>query len=70
MSLSIRQWLAEYNIQLTQLKTPGAQTAGIAFRLVQDMQVKSLTTFDICPFAEVLELPWSLAWQQMQPAWL
>lgn len=68
MSLSIRQWLAEYNIQLTQLKTPGAQTAGIAFRLVQDMQVKSLTTFDICPFAEILELPSSLAWQEMQPA--
>ena len=68
MSLSIRQWLAEYNIQLTQLKTPGTQTAGIAFRLVQDMHVKSLTTFDICPFAEILELPWSLAWQEMQPA--
>ena len=67
MSLSIRQWLAEYNIQLHQLKTPGAQTAGIAFRLVQDMQVKSLTTFDICPFAEMLELPWGVVQQEMQP---
>ncbi|HAX79832.1 MAG TPA: hypothetical protein DCY88_29355 [Cyanobacteria bacterium UBA11372] len=67
MSLSIRQWLAEYNIQLHQLKTPGAQTAGIAFRLVQDMQVKSLTTFDICPFAEMLELPWGVVRQEMQP---
>lgn len=67
MSLSIRQWLAEYNIKLNQLKTPGAQTVGIAFRLVQDMQVKSLTTFDICPFAEILELPWGVVWQEMQP---
>ena len=67
MSLSIRQWLAEHNIQLAQRKIPAAEVAGIAFRLVQDMQVKSLTTFDLSPFAETLELPWGTAWPQMQP---
>jgi arsenate reductase-like glutaredoxin family protein len=67
MSLSIRQWLAEHNIQFDQLTTAGAKTTGVAFRLIQDMQVKSLTTFDICPFAEILELPWGVAWPQMQP---
>lgn len=67
MSLSIRQWLAEHNIEIALLKTPGAQTAGVAFRILQDMEVKSLTPFDICPFAELLELPLGILWQYIDP---
>lgn len=67
MSLSIRQWLAEHNIAITQLQTPGAQTAGVAFRIVQDMEVKSLAPFDISPFAELLELPLTILWQDIDP---
>lgn len=65
MSLSIRQWLAEHNIEISQLQTPGAQTAGVAFRIFQDMEVKSLTPFDISPFAELLELPLGILWENI-----
>lgn len=65
MSFSIRYWLAEHDIELSHLQTPGAQTAGVAFRMVQDMEVKSLMPFDICPLAELLEQPLSIVWQQM-----
>jgi uncharacterized protein YjbI with pentapeptide repeats len=65
MSLSIRQWLVEHNIPLAGSPFPAAQMAGVAFRLVQEMQVKSLSAFDICPLAEILELPWPIARQGM-----
>ncbi|HEY9297715.1 MAG TPA: NACHT domain-containing protein, partial [Phormidium sp.] len=67
MSFSIRYWLTEHNIELSQLQTPEAQTAGIAFRMVQDMEVKSLTPFDISPLAELLEQPLTIVWQQIEP---
>jgi len=57
MSLSIRQWLADRQIQLNALLTPGAEVSGVAFRIIQDMEVKSLTPFDICSVVDVLELP-------------
>ncbi len=41
----------------TQLGYPNGQIAGIAFRIAQDMEVKSLTPFDISSITEVLELP-------------
>lgn len=41
----------------TQLGYPNGQIAGIAFRIAQEMEVKSLTPFDISSIAEVLELP-------------
>ena len=117
MSLSIRHWLAERNIELSQLvdalpfsgrppsynpseeqggatayttshapdglggaKTskplqggeggasssmghPSAQIAGIAFRIAQDMEVKSLNAFAISVLTDVLELPLKAAWQ-------
>ncbi|MCL1467574.1 NACHT domain-containing protein [Argonema galeatum] len=67
MSLSIRQWLIDRNITITQLQALGAQTAGVAFRIGQDMEVKSLTPFDISPFAELLELPLDVFWQYVEP---
>ncbi|MFB2972087.1 NACHT domain-containing NTPase [Aerosakkonema sp. BLCC-F183] len=67
MSLSIRQWLTEHNIIIAQLQIAGAQTAGVAFRIVRDMEVKSLTPFDISPLAELLELPLDVLWQYIQP---
>lgn len=60
MSLSIRHWLAERNIKLAQLGS-SAQVAGIAFRLAQDMEVKSLNAFAISALTDVLELPLSAA---------
>ncbi|MBE9229359.1 pentapeptide repeat-containing protein [Phormidium sp. LEGE 05292] len=67
MSFSIRYWLTEHNIELSQLQTPEAQNAGIAFRMVQDMEVKSLTPFDISPLTELLEQPLTIMWQQIEP---
>lgn len=56
MSLSIRHWLAERNIKLALLGS-SAQIAGVAFRLAQDMEVKSLNAFAISALTDVLELP-------------
>ncbi|MCA1994440.1 MAG: NACHT domain-containing protein, partial [Coleofasciculus sp. S288] len=63
MSLSIRHWLAERHIDLSQLGHPNAQIAGIAFRLAQDMEVKSLNVFAVSALTDVLELPFKAAWQ-------
>ncbi|AUB42837.1 putative protein YjbI, containings pentapeptide repeats [Nostoc flagelliforme CCNUN1] len=41
MNLSIRHWLAERYIAINQIKGFSAgQLAGIAYRIVQDMEVK------------------------------
>ena len=58
MTLSIRHTLAEHYIEIAQIRefSPG-EIAGLAFRIVQDMEVKSLMPFDICTLAEILELP-------------
>ena len=61
MSLSIRHWLAERHIELALLAHSRSQIAGIAFRLAQDMEVKSLTPFSISTLTDVLELPLSAA---------
>ncbi|HEY9615032.1 pentapeptide repeat-containing protein [Allocoleopsis sp.] len=63
MSLSIRHWLAERHIERRQLGHDSAQIAGIAFRLAQDMEVKSLNPFAISPLTDVLELPLTAAWE-------
>ncbi|MFP4123963.1 pentapeptide repeat-containing protein [Coleofasciculus sp.] len=63
MRLSIRHWLAERHIELAQLGQDNAQLAGIAFRIAQDMEVKSLNPFAISVLTEVLELPLTVAWQ-------
>ncbi len=67
MSLKIKQWLAERHIKLAQLGHPGAEVSSIAFRMVQDMSVKSLTPFDLCSLTDVLELPLISAWQIAKP---
>ncbi|MDJ0736473.1 MAG: pentapeptide repeat-containing protein [Nostocaceae cyanobacterium] len=66
MNFSIRHWLAEYYIEIPQIRGlfPG-QLAGLAFRIVMDMEVKSLTPFDICSLAEVLQLPLSAVWLEI-----
>lgn len=63
MSLSIRHWLAERHIERRQLGHDSAQIAGIAFRLAQDMEVKSLNPFAISALTDVLELPLKAAWE-------
>ncbi|MDZ8052067.1 MAG: pentapeptide repeat-containing protein [Aulosira sp. ZfuVER01] len=58
MNLHIRQWLAENSIEIHSLNELSVgQMAGVAYRIVQDMEVKSLMPFDICTLTEVLELP-------------
>ncbi|WP_017652678.1 pentapeptide repeat-containing protein [Fortiea contorta] len=66
MNLSIRHWLAERHVKILSLKelSPG-QMAGVAFRIIQDMEVKSLIPFDICTLTEVLELPLSTVWSEI-----
>ncbi|MEH2436178.1 MAG: pentapeptide repeat-containing protein [Nostoc sp.] len=66
MNLSIRHWLAERYIAINQIKVFSAgQLAGIAYRIVQDMEVKSLMPFDICTLVEVLELPLAIVWEEI-----
>lgn len=66
MSLSIRHWLVENYIEISDISglSPG-QMVSIAFRIVQDMEVKSLIPLDICSLAEVLELPLATVWQEI-----
>ncbi|MHC5596827.1 MAG: pentapeptide repeat-containing protein [Nostoc sp.] len=66
MNLSIRHWLAERQIAINQIRGFSAgQLAGITYRIVQDMEVKSLMPFDICTLVEVLELPLGIVWQEI-----
>ncbi|MDB9315230.1 pentapeptide repeat-containing protein [Spirulina sp. CS-785/01] len=67
MSLSLRQWLADRQIALERLLDPSANVAGVAFRIVQDMEVKSLTPFDISPVVDILELPLAESWRLLTP---
>jgi hypothetical protein len=58
MSLSLRHWLAEHELNVPRVgEFSSGQIAGLAFRIVQDMELKSLSIFDICPLVEVLEMP-------------
>ncbi|MDZ8027838.1 MAG: pentapeptide repeat-containing protein [Nostoc sp. DedQUE11] len=67
MNLSIRHWLAEHNIAINGISGFSAgQLAGIAYRIVQDMEVKSLMPFDICTLVEILELPLTVVCQEIR----
>ncbi|MBD2494430.1 pentapeptide repeat-containing protein [Nostoc sp. FACHB-280] len=67
MNLSIRQWLAERQIEISQIREFSlGQLAGVAYRIVQDMEVKSLAPLDVCTLAEVLELPLGSVWQDIK----
>ncbi|QLE55249.1 pentapeptide repeat-containing protein [Nostoc sp. TCL26-01] len=58
MNLSIRHWLAERQIEISHIKSfTLGQLAGVSYRIVQDMEVKSLMPLDICTLAELLQLP-------------
>ncbi|MEH2054000.1 pentapeptide repeat-containing protein [Nostoc sp.] len=66
MNLSIRHWLAERHIAINQIRGFSVgQLAGIAYRIVQDMEVKSLVPFDICTLVEILELPLNIVWEEI-----
>ncbi|MFN6559562.1 MAG: pentapeptide repeat-containing protein [Nostoc sp. ChiSLP01] len=67
MNLSIRHWLAEHNIAIDGISGFSAgQLAGIAYRIVGDMEVKSLMPFDICTLVEILELPLTIVYQEIR----
>lgn len=58
MNLSLRHWLAERQVTISNIPNLAVgQLAGIADRIVQDMEAKSLIPLDICTLAEVLALP-------------
>jgi uncharacterized protein YjbI with pentapeptide repeats len=66
MNLSIRQWLAGKFITNTYRESlKPSIVSGIALRIINEIDDKSLTCFDICSLAEVLELPINLAWQEI-----
>lgn len=66
MNLNIRHWLAERHIEINQTSGfSSGQLAGIAYRIAQDMEVKSLMPLDICTLAEVLELPLSVVGEEI-----
>ncbi|MDZ8110598.1 MAG: pentapeptide repeat-containing protein [Nostoc sp. DedQUE12a] len=67
MNLSIRHWLAEHNIAINGISGFSAgQLGGIAYRIVQEMEVKSLMPFDICTLVEILELPLTIVYQEIR----
>ncbi|NES19046.1 MAG: hypothetical protein F6K41_08970 [Symploca sp. SIO3E6] len=63
MSLSIRHWLIERHIEISQLGVNSAQVSGIAFRIAQEMELLSIGPFAISSITEVLELPLQVAWR-------
>ncbi|PHK28984.1 pentapeptide repeat-containing protein, partial [Nostoc linckia z15] len=66
MNLSLRHWLAEHNIAINGISGFSAgQLAGMAYRIVRDMEVKSLIPFDICTLVEILELPLTVVYQEI-----
>ncbi|BBD61927.1 pentapeptide repeat-containing protein [Nostoc sp. HK-01] len=66
MNLSIRQWLAERQIEIHQIRAFSlGQLAGVAYRIVQDMELKSLAPLDVCTLVEVLELPLGSVWEDI-----
>ncbi|PAX51298.1 pentapeptide repeat-containing protein [Brunnivagina elsteri] len=66
MYLSIRHWLATKFTKNHYRETLRPDIiGGISLRIINEIDVKSLSIFDICTFAEILELPLSAAWQEI-----
>lgn len=66
MNLSIRDWLTERQIDINHIKIfTSGQLGGIAYRIVEDMEFKSLMPLDICTLAEVLQLSLSTVEQEI-----
>jgi uncharacterized protein YjbI with pentapeptide repeats len=67
MNLSIRHWLAEKKQQSYDKQAFCSDiTARLSFSIITDLEVKSLTPLDISPLAEILELPLSVVWQEVE----
>lgn len=65
MNLNIRTWLREHYRPQPNLLFLLEDASGTSMRIIRDMEAKSLTIFDVCCFAEVLEQPLSLAWGEI-----
>ncbi|MEL7242713.1 MAG: pentapeptide repeat-containing protein [Cyanobacteria bacterium J06573_2] len=66
MNLSIRHWLVENYIEISHIKACSqGQMTGVSLRILQDMEVKSPSPFDICTLAEVLEVPLGSAFYEV-----
>ena len=67
MNLNVRSWLInkyQKNHYIKELHP--SITIGVSHRIIKELEVKSLTYFEICTLAEVFELPLSLAWQEIR----
>jgi uncharacterized protein YjbI with pentapeptide repeats len=66
MHLSIRHWLATKFTTSHYREALGPDIiGGISLRIINEINVKSLSVFDICTFGEILELPLNTAWQEI-----
>ncbi len=66
MNLSIRHWLKERHLTINENKELSTgQIGAIAYRIVHEIESKTLTPFDICTFAEVLVLPLNMVLQEI-----
>ncbi|BAY85549.1 pentapeptide repeat-containing protein [Calothrix parasitica NIES-267] len=66
MNLNIRHWLVENYIEISHIKgCSQGQMTGVSLRIVQDMEVKSPSPFDICTLAEVWEVPLGSAFYEV-----
>ncbi|RUT02427.1 hypothetical protein DSM106972_059050 [Dulcicalothrix desertica PCC 7102] len=62
MNLSIRHWLASKFIKNNYREALNSSSiSGLSLRIINEIEDKSLTCFDICSLAEILELPIRLA---------
>ncbi|HLP87975.1 MAG TPA: pentapeptide repeat-containing protein [Nostocaceae cyanobacterium] len=66
MELSIRRWLLDRYQAIDIIKdfTKG-QMAGVAFRILQDMEAQAGIPFEVCPLAEVLEISLGAVWEEI-----
>jgi uncharacterized protein YjbI with pentapeptide repeats len=66
MHLSIRHWLAtKFTTSHYRETLKPDIVGGISLRIINEINAKSLSIFDICTFGEILELPLSKAWQEI-----
>jgi hypothetical protein len=66
MELNIRRWLIDRYTAIDKIRefSPGHK-AGIAFRIIQDMETQGGVPFEICTLAEVLEVSLGTVWAEI-----
>ncbi|MEA5571012.1 pentapeptide repeat-containing protein [Calothrix sp. UHCC 0171] len=66
MHLSIRHWLAvKFTKDYCREILRGDTVGGISLRIINEIDIKGLSIFDISTLGEILELPVSAAWEEI-----